>query len=601
MTKGASDTAVALEQVAGRSPADWPSADVAMAGRIRAFPWSTTSLGAVDDWPLSLRGAVDLILRSPLPMAVYWGVDGVMIFNDAYSEFAEARRPNLLGSEVLVAWPAMVELHRQALLAGLAGEALSVRRRYFLLHRRHQTEEACLDLDFIPILDDVGQSRGVLAIIVDQTQRVHDQAALKHLNDTLEARVTERTEALLSALDSLSGEIVERQAAESALRQSHKMEAVGQLTGGIAHDFNNLLTGVIGSLDLMQRRIESGRLDDVRRFAATAMSSANRAAALAHRLLAFSRRQPLVRELVDIDRLVTSIEDLLRRTMSEKIELNLAITAGGWRCECDPNQFESAVLNLAINARDAMPDGGRLTIRTGHVTVGVDQARGLDVGSGQYVFVAVQDTGEGMAPEVIDHVFEPFFTTKPLGVGTGLGLPMIYSFARQSGGAVKIESETCRGTTITIFLPRSQARPAADGEKPLAGSPHPASGGRVVLVVEDEQAVRGLVMEVLQDQGYRGLSATDGVAALEILHSEAHIDLLISDIGLPGLDGLQLVEAAIAKRPGLKVLLMTGHAPESVLGVSLKARGVRLMLKPFTVDVLLDHVRDSFETIIVPA
>ncbi|MDP2011357.1 MAG: ATP-binding protein, partial [Phenylobacterium sp.] len=261
---------------------------------------------------------------------------------------------------------------------------------------------------------------------------------------------------------------------DEGLRQAQKMEALGHLTGGIAHDFNNLLTGVIGSLDLMQRRIESGRLDDVRRFAATAMSSANRAAALAHRLLAFSRRQPLVRELVDIDRLVTSIEDLLRRTMSEKIELNLAITAGGWRCECDPNQFESAVLNLAINARDAMPDGGRLTIRTGHVTVGVDQARGLDVGSGQYVFVAVEDTGEGMAPEVIDHVFEPFFTTKPLGVGTGLGLPMIYSFARQSGGAVKIESVTSRGTTITIFMPRSQAKQDAVGEKPTLGSHHPA-------------------------------------------------------------------------------------------------------------------------------
>lgn len=601
MTKRVSGEVAASEQTASPGQADWPSADAAMAGRIRAFPWTTTSLGAVEEWPPSLRGAVDLILRSPLPMAVYWDVDGVMIFNDAYSEFAEARRLNLLGSEVLVAWPEMVELHREALLAGLAGKALSVRRRYFQLHRRHQTEEACLDLDFIPILDEVGRSRGVLAIIVDQTQRVRAQTALKRLNGTLEARVAERTEALKSALDSLSCEISERRAAEGALRQSHKMEAVGQLTGGIAHDFNNLLTGVIGSLDLLQRRIESGRLDDVRRFAATAMSSANRAAALAYRLLAFSRRQPLVRELVDIDRLVTSIEDLLRRTMSEKIDLSLAVAAGGWRSECDPNQFESAMLNLAINARDAMPGGGRLTIGTGQITVGADQARRLDVGPGQYVFIAVQDTGEGMAPEVIDHAFEPFFTTKPLGAGTGLGLPMIYSFARQSGGAVKIESEVGHGTTITIFLPRSLARPDADGEKPASGSPHPAGDGRVVLVVEDEQAVRTLVMEVLQDQGYRGLAATDGVAALEILHSDAHIDLLISDVGLPGLDGLQLVEAALVRRPDLKALLMTGHAPESVLGASLKARGVRLTLKPFTVDVLLDHIRDSFETTIGPA
>lgn len=454
-----------MGQAPGGKRADWPTADVAMAKRIRTFPWSTTSLGAVDDWPSSLRGAVDLILRTPQPMAVYWGVDGVMIFNDAYNEFAEARRPNLLGSDVLVAWPAMVELHRQALRAGLAGEALSVRRRYFLLHRRHQAEEACLDLDFIPILDEAGQSRGVLAIIVDQTQRVHDQATLKHLNDTLEARVSERTEALRSALDRLSDEIAERQAAESALRQSHKMEAVGQLTGGVAHDFNNLLTGVIGSLDLMQRRMASGRLDDVRRFAATAMSSANRAAALAHRLLAFSRRQPLVRELVDIDRLVASIEDLLRRTMSEKIELDLETAAGGWRCECDPNQLESAVLNLAINARDAMPCGGRLTIRTGQIAVGADQARSLDVGPGEYVFVAVQDAGEGMAPEVVNHAFEPFFTTKPLGAGTGLGLPMIYSFARQSGGRSKSKAKLAAEPRS-----RSSCRKVRRGRPPAARS-----------------------------------------------------------------------------------------------------------------------------------
>lgn len=525
-------------------------------------------------------------------MAILWGSSGVAIYNDACRRLLGRRHPDALGAPIGSAWPELARLHLDAVAAGRLGRSLCLRGGRFPADREGRRKEVWLDLDFSPIRSPSGDPGGLLLVVTDQTQRVRAKRELTQLNETLEARVAERTEALAGTLDKLTEEIAERQAAEEALRHSQKMEAVGQLTGGIAHDFNNLLTGIIGGLDLMQRRLAQGRLDDLPRYATAAMTSAHRAAGLTHRLLTFSRRRPLDSKITDVNRLVVSIEDLLRRTISETISLELDIPASVWRTRCDPSQLESAVLNLAINARDAMPEGGRLRIETANTTLGEGEGRRLDVAPGQYVRIAVADTGVGMSPDLVNRVFEPFFTTKPLGKGTGLGLPMIYSFARQTGGCVCIESEAGKGATVILYLPRcNEGMDAADDD--TAGRvPHPAGAGRVVLVVEDEQPVRAFVMEVLQDHGYRGIAATDGASGLEILASEAHVDLLITDIGLPGLNGLQMAEAALKRRPGLKILLMTAYTPETPTTLT-----AHVLLKPFTIDSLLDHIRLTLEPV----
>jgi signal transduction histidine kinase/ActR/RegA family two-component response regulator len=579
----------------GGAAAPGGTAEPEMPALFRRFDWAATELGPREHWPATLATIAELVLRAPTAMAVLWGASGVAIYNDTCRSLLGRRHPALFGAPIGPAWPDLAQLYADAAAAAQTGRSLSFPGRHFPSNGEGGCEEAWLDLDFCPIPDGPGAPGGILVVAVEQTQRVHAERNLTRLNDTLEARVAERTEALASAVDTLNGEIVERRAAEEALRQSQKMEAVGQLTGGIAHDFNNLLTGIIGSLDLMQRRLAQGRLEDLTRYATAAMTSANRAAGLTHRLLTFSRRRALDPKVTDVNRLVASIEDLLRRTISEKISLELDMPASVWRLQCDPNQLESAILNLVINARDAMPDGGRLSIQTGNASVDDDQARRWNMVPGQYVSVAVADTGMGMPPGVVDRVFEPFFTTKPLGVGTGLGLPMIYSFAQQSQGSVRIESEVGRGTTVTIYLPRCLDGADAAADEQAGAVAHPSGAGRVVLVVEDEQSVRSLVMEVLQDQGYRGMSAMDGAAALEILKSGAHVDLLITDVGLPGLDGPQLVEAALARRPDLKVLFMTAYARDAPVGVTAEGRPISLLLKPFTVDGLLDRVRQTFE------
>lgn len=328
-------------------------------------------------------------------------------------------------------------------------------------------------------------------------------------------------------------------AAEEALRQSQKMEAVGQLTGGIAHDFNNLLTGVIGGLDLLQRKIAEGRTGELDRYVSMATTSANRAAALTHRLLAFSRRQPLDPKPVNANRLVTSLEELLRRTIGESVQLEIVTAGGLWQTRCDPHQLESALLNLAINARDAMPEGGKLTIETCNAHLdSAYAARSREVRPGQYVCICVSDTGTGMSKETISKAFEPFFTTKPIGQGTGLGLSMIYGFARQSEGYAKIYSELGEGTTFKLYLPRYYGDDEDPGsEEPMPRFTKAAGQGEVVLVVEDEGAVRALVSEVLTDLGYSPIEAVDGPSGLAILQSSQPIDLLVTDVGLPGLNG----------------------------------------------------------------
>jgi CheY-like chemotaxis protein len=371
------------------------------------------------------------------------------------------------------------------------------------------------------------------------------------------------------------------------------MEAVGQLTGGIAHDFNNLLQGITGSLALVRRRLEQGRTNEVDRFIADASHSAKRAAALTHRLLAFSRRQPLDPKPVHANPLIASMADLLRRTLGERIALELALLDGLWLTLCDANQLENAVLNLCINARDAMPDGGTLTVATDNLEVEPDGlGRQGELAPGAYIRIAVTDSGTGMAPQVVSRAFDPFFTTKPLGQGTGLGLSMIYGFARQSGGDVRIDSEPGRGTTVRLFLPRYRGEPLAPAGEAAGTGAHRANAGDAVLVIEDEAVVRSLIVEVLGDLGYQAIEAADGPSGLAILMGPRKIDLLVTDIGLPGLNGRQVADAARVHRPELKVLLMTGYAENALAVANMLDAGMALITKPFAIEDLTERLRE---------
>jgi hypothetical protein len=384
-------------------------------------------------------------------------------------------------------------------------------------------------------------------------------------------------------------------AAEEALLQSQKMEAVGQLTGGIAHDFNNLLTGIVGSLDLLQTRLNQGRLDNVTRYIQSAMTSANRAAALTHRLLAFARRQPLIPKSVDVNQLVVSLEDLLRRTIGETIDLAIVAADDLWCTLCDPNQLESALLNLAINARDAMPDGGRLTILTSNARLDSVTAETPALSAGDYVCVAVNDTGVGMSAEVMARAFDPFFTTKPIGQGTGLGLSMIYGFARQSNGHVMIDSKTGQGTSVRLYLPRHHGNIAASRGS-AAKLPKHAGSGETVLVIEDEPVVRGVILEMLAEQGYRTLEAIDGPSGLKILRSDEPVDLLVTDVGLPGMNGRQVADQARETRPELKVLFITGYAESVAMSEGFLQPGMEMITKPFDLDHLAWRIRGMIST-----
>jgi PAS domain S-box-containing protein len=379
-------------------------------------------------------------------------------------------------------------------------------------------------------------------------------------------------------------------AAEEALQQSQKMEAVGQLTGGIAHDFNNLLTGIVGSLDLLQTRLNQGRTENAARYINAAMTSANRAAALTHRLLAFARRQPLIPKGVDVNRLVVSLEDLLRRTMGETIDLEIAARNDLWRTLCDPNQLESALLNLAINARDAMPDGGGLTISTANVRIDRVTADTPALSPGDYVCIAVTDSGVGMSAEVAGRAFDPFFTTKPIGQGTGLGLSMIYGFARQSNGHATIDSRIGQGTTVRLYLPRYRGD-GADAHVSTVRAAEHAVAGETVLVVEDEPVVRSVILEMLAEQGYRTLAAVDGPSGLKILRSAERIDLLVTDVGLPGMNGRQVADQARETRPDLKILFITGYAESVAISDGFLHAGMEMITKPFDLDNLSQRIR----------
>jgi signal transduction histidine kinase/CheY-like chemotaxis protein len=397
--------------------------------------------------------------------------------------------------------------------------------------------------------------------------------------DDLERRVAERTAELLVSEDSL--------------RQSQKMEAVGQLTGGIAHDFNNLLAGISGSLELLQTRMAQGRLKDLDRYISTAEGCSKRAAALTHRLLAFSRRQTLDPKPMNVNGLVAGMEELIRRTVGPSIAVEVVGAVGLWTVLIDPHQLENALLNLTINARDAMPAGGRITIETANKWLDERIARERDMPAGQYIALSVTDTGTGMPTEIIARAFDPFFTTKPVGEGTGLGLSMIHGFVRQSGGQVRIYSELGLGTTLCLYLPRHYGdADQADAVGELKEAPR-AEEGQTVLIVDDEASIRMLVTEVLEDLGYIAIEAADGSAALKVLQSDVRLDLLVTDVGLPGgLNGRQVADAGRAARPDLKVLFITGYAENAVLGNGHLDPGMHVLTKPFVLDTLAGRIKD---------
>jgi PAS domain S-box-containing protein len=797
---------------------------------IRSHQWAKTPLGPIEQWPPILKMTTALILPSPIAIVTLWGPEGVLVYNDAYSRFAGARHPGLLGRNVREAWPEVADFNDHVLKVVLhGGKTLSYKDRELSLNRQGEFGQLWADLDYSPIVDEFGETVGVFAVVTETTERfladrraasererqqqllsqmpgfvgvlsgpdhvfdyVNDafisisgrsgfvgmtvrqmfpelegqgyfelldhvystgnavvtramelrlhgseevqfidfvyqpirdadgsvsgifvggyevteahraatalrksETRLLELNADLEQQVIQRTQArgrtwqvspdLLGALNSdgyfetsnpawktvlgwSEGEVAsqsifellhpddlertragfeltqqgqpairfpnryrckdgsyrwiswvgvpedgmvycsgrditeeklaeaELATAQEALRQSQKMEAIGQLTGGIAHDFNNLLAGISGSLELLERRIGQGRIAGIERYIDTAQGSTRRAAALTQRLLAFSRRQTLDPKPTDVNKLISGMEDLIRRTVGPSIQLEVVGAGGLWLTKVDPSQLENAILNLSLNARDAMPSGGRITIETANKWLDDRAAKERDLSPGQYLSLCVTDTGTGMSPDTISHIFDPFFTTKPLGQGTGLGLSMIHGFVRQSGGQVRVYSELGSGTTMCLYLPRFFGEEDVDlvVDAPVAKD---AAHGETVLIIDDETTIRNLMREVLEEAGYFALDAADGPSGLKILRTDARVDLLVTDVGLPGgMNGRQVADAGRTFRPGLKVLFVTGYAENASLGNGHLDPGMQIIAKPFAMIDFANKVREIIET-----
>ena len=443
------------------------------------------------------------------------------------------------------------------------------------------------------IRDESGRVVRIFGTNTDITQHRQMEDELTRLNLELETRVEGRTAELTRALEELKTETAERTSAEAQVRQLQKMEVIGQLTGGVAHDFNNMLAIVIGSLDQAKRRLRDDPVRALRRIE-TAEEGARRAAQLTARLLAFSRQQALAPEPLDANKLVAGMSELLRRTIGEELRVETVLAGGLWRTHADPVEVENAILNLCVNARDAMPGGGRLTIETANTHLDDSYASAhMDVPAGQYVLIAVTDTGTGMPPEVVERAFDPFYTTKGVGKGTGLGLSQVYGFIKQSNGHVKIYSEPGQGTTVKIYLPRyfgaALGTVTADDEME-SEMPH-AMPGEVILVVEDETFVRHVAVDSLRPLGYTVLQAADGNQALEILGTQPRVDLLFTDVVMPDMNGRQLADEAVKRSPNLKVIFTTGYTRNAVVHNGQIDPGVAFLQKPFQPSTLARKIR----------
>lgn len=428
-----------------------------------------------------------------------------------------------------------------------------------------------------PLLDENGEVIGLIGSSIDVTARKKAEEAVRELNQTLEQRIEQA--------------VFEREQIEDALRHSQKMDAVGQLTGGIAHDFNNLLAGISGSLELITKRLAQGRVGDVDRYVSVAQGAVRRAASLTHRLLAFSRRQTLSPRVTDVNGLIHDMEELIARTVGPEIDIKVVAQNNLWPALIDHAQLESSLLNLCLNARDAMPNGGRIIIETANASLEECTDPDHGIPAGEHLSIRVTDTGIGMSPDIAAKAFEPFFTTKAIGAGTGLGLSMVYGFVRQSGGQIRVESIEGQGTSVVMHLPRHTAENAPRPVEPEVIEEPPHHTGETVLIVDDEPSVRMLVAEVISGLGYNCLEAADAQSGLQILQSDTRIDLLISDIGLPGgMNGREMADAAGDCRPGLPTLFITGYAKTSVLDDCHLRPCTQVLTKPFGLDALAGRV-----------
>jgi signal transduction histidine kinase/DNA-binding response OmpR family regulator len=533
----------------------------------------------------------ELFQQAPSFMCILRGPDHVFeLVNDAYTQLVGHRE--LLGMSVRNALP---EISGQGFFE-LLDEVFQSGKPYIGHHLRvslqraigGKPEQRFVNLIYQPIFDQGNRVSGIFVDGFDVTDQKRAEDQLQSLNHSLEQRVEQRTEELRATLLQLEKESAEREAAQLALRQAQKMEALGKLTGGVAHDFNNLLQVVSGNLQLLSKDIAGNARAEVR--VQNALAGVSRGSKLASQLLAFGRRQPLEPKAVNVRTLIQNMDDMLRRALGEEIELETIISAGLWNTLIDPGQLENAILNLAINGRDAMEGHGRLTIETANAVLDDDYARAHeDVRPGQYVLVAVTDTGSGIPPEIFDHILEPFFSTKVEGKGSGLGLSMVYGFLKQSGGHLKIYSEVGHGTTMKIYMPRTM-----QGEDSLADpNTMPARGGtETVLVVEDDDGVRETSVALLTDLGYRVLKARDAQSAYTIIESGVHIDLLFTDVVMPGpMRSTELARKAKVLFPGMAVLFTSGYTENSIVHGGRLDAGVELLSKPYTREALARKVR----------
>lgn len=545
-----------------------------MAQRIRAFDWSTTDLGPIGAWPSSLTSAVQLMLASPIPMVMLWGRAGYMIYNDSYSVFAGGRHPYLLGAPVELGWPEVADFNRNVVDTCLAGGTLSYRNLPLELLRDGRPEQVWMDLYYSPVAGDDQQPAGVLAIVVETTEHMISERLRQELTHNLEQRV--------------AAEVQARSAAEEQLRQSQKLEAIGGLTGGVAHDFNNLLQVVSGNLHLLARH-EPDNLQVQRRVSA-AIAAVERGAKLTSQLLAFARRQPLSPAVYNPLRIYEGLGELLQRALGETIHIDVQLPQNPWCINVDRNQLENALLNLAINARDAMKGEGVIRITGENIILNPPDCAGKSINPGEYVRLAVADSGAGMSPTILARAFEPFFTTKPNGHGTGLGLSMVFGFVRQSDGHVEVESVEGSGTVVQMYFPRNLGEPESH-DTPVQLTQH-SGGQETILVVEDNEGVRAAAVELLEQSGYTVLTAEDGDRAMLMLQAGLQPDLIFTDVVMPGrVKSTDLAEWAREQVPAIAVLFTSGHTRDILSSNHLLGTDIHLLSKPYGPDELAQRVR----------